>query len=207
MLTDHKPLTIILGPKTGIPALAAARLQRWAILLSAYRYDVEYRHTDQHANADGLSRLPLSENGPVQSACPGTVFNLTQIASLPVKTEELRQATSQDPVLSKVLRYTMDGWPVEMDEDLKPYHRRQHEISVEAGCLLWGMRVIIPSTLQQWVLSELHTSHPGMVKMKSLARTLVWWPQIDKQIEHVVSRCTSCQKQATTCQSAPMELA
>ena len=30
IVTDHKPLTAILGPKKGIPPLAAARLQRWA---------------------------------------------------------------------------------------------------------------------------------------------------------------------------------
>ena len=36
LLTDHKPLTTILGPKAGIPSLAAARLQRWALLLSSY---------------------------------------------------------------------------------------------------------------------------------------------------------------------------
>ena len=28
LLTDHKPLTYILGPKRGIPVLAASRLQR-----------------------------------------------------------------------------------------------------------------------------------------------------------------------------------
>ena len=31
LITDHKPLTTILGPKEGIPSLAAAHLQRWAI--------------------------------------------------------------------------------------------------------------------------------------------------------------------------------
>ena len=34
LTTDHKPLTTILGPKQGIPTLAAARLQRWALLLA-----------------------------------------------------------------------------------------------------------------------------------------------------------------------------
>lgn len=93
-----------------------------------------------------------------------------------------------------MLRYTIDGWPTEVDADLQPYQQRRHEISMEAGCLLWGMKVIIPSNLQTWVLSELHTGHPGIVRMKSLARTLVWWPGIDKQIEHVVSKCMSCQQ-------------
>ena len=28
LVTDHKPLMVFLGPKKGIPSLAAARLQR-----------------------------------------------------------------------------------------------------------------------------------------------------------------------------------
>ena len=56
LVTDHKPLTAILGPKKGIPSLAAARLQRWAILLSAYEYSIAYKPSLEHSNADGLSR-------------------------------------------------------------------------------------------------------------------------------------------------------
>ena len=59
LITDHKPLTAILGPKTSIPTLAAARMQRWALILSAHPYEIyEYRSSSQHANADALSRLP-----------------------------------------------------------------------------------------------------------------------------------------------------
>ena len=61
IVTDHKPLTAILGPKKGIPPLAAARLQRWSWILSAYHYEIEFRPTGDHGNADGLSRLPLSD--------------------------------------------------------------------------------------------------------------------------------------------------
>lgn len=50
----------ILGPKKGIPTLSAARLQRWALILSAYQYDIIFRQTQDHANADGLSRLPVA---------------------------------------------------------------------------------------------------------------------------------------------------
>ena len=53
LITDYKLLTTIFSPKSSLPALAAARLQRWAITLSTYQYDVEFRPTDKYANADG----------------------------------------------------------------------------------------------------------------------------------------------------------
>jgi len=62
LVTDHKPLLTLFGPKKGIPSLAAARLQRWALLLSAYSYDIEFRPTEEHSNVDALSRLWLSVN-------------------------------------------------------------------------------------------------------------------------------------------------
>ncbi|KAL5467494.1 hypothetical protein EMCRGX_G031729 [Ephydatia muelleri] len=113
LLTDHKPLTTILGPKTGVPPLAAARLQRWALLLSAYEYDLEFRPTAQHANADGLSRLPLSIIADAGTATSDSdVFNVGQIEALPVTAMQLRKVTRQDPILSKVVTFTRNGGQV-----------------------------------------------------------------------------------------------
>ena len=39
------------------------------------------------------------------------------------------------------------------------------------------------------VLEELPTGHPGIVKIKSIARTLAWWPGIDKAIESLAQKC------------------
>lgn len=50
-----------------------------------------------------------------------SVFNLTQIALLPVDADKLRQATNTDSVLSKVVMYTQRGWPTSVDAELKPY--------------------------------------------------------------------------------------
>ena len=66
IVTDHKNLTAILGPKKGTPPLAAARLQHWAILLSAYSYQIEFRSTTAHANADRLPLMMPSVDGNFQ---------------------------------------------------------------------------------------------------------------------------------------------
>ena len=133
LLTDHKPLTTILGPKTGIPSLAAARLQRWALLLSAYRYTIQYRPTRLHGNADGLSRLPLPTS---QSESIGTIstFNIHQIAALPVTSRQIADATRRHPVLSRVLHYLKRGWPTAQpvpDPTIQPYWVRRQELTIE----------------------------------------------------------------------------
>ena len=207
IVTDHKPLITLLGPTSGIPTLAAARLQRWALILSAYSYDLEFRPTQLHSNADGLSRLPVSSNDGVDITCdvPETaVFNISQVHSLPVTAMQLHSATRRDPILSKVVLFMQQGWPGVVGDDLKPYWCRHAELSSEGGCILWGIRVVVPKILQSKVLEELHKNHPGVVRMKALARSYVWWPGLDKDIEHHVKNCQPCQTVRNSPPSAPL---
>jgi len=53
---------------------------------------------------------------------------------------------------------------------------------------------VIPKSLQNQILEELHQGHFGMVKMKNLARSHVYWEGIDKDIEEYVRHCESCLK-------------
>ena len=66
-----------------------------------------------------------------------------------------------------------------MEDALNAYFIKQHELTVEQGCILKGIRTVIPPSLHQLVISELHSGHIGMVKMK----TYVWWLGLDKDIE------------------------
>ena len=77
-------------------------------------------------------------------------------------------------------------------------------LTVEKDVLLWGMRVIVPKTLQERVLRELHTGHPGIVRMKALARSYCWWPGIDGDLETKVKACSGCQETQKQPQSAPL---
>ena len=62
LVTDHKPLTALFGPKKGTTLLAANRLARWALWLNQFDYTIEYRKTVDHGNADALSCLPSGDD-------------------------------------------------------------------------------------------------------------------------------------------------
>ena len=52
--------------------------------------------------------------------------------------------------------------------------------------------MIIPETLRLVLLDELHQGHVGIVKMKNVARSYVWWPCIDRDIENLARNCDGC---------------
>ena len=177
MVTDNKPLTTIFGSKKEIPTVPAARLQRWAILLMAYQYQIKLLSTKQLRTADGLSRLPLKESHADENcSAQASKVNLMQLDSIPIINADLRQATRKDLLFSKVYKYTLHGWPARVDEELQPYFARGLEITVEDECLLWGIQVIIPQKFQVHLLKKLHISHLRIVRMKAITETyLVTW--------------------------------
>ena len=85
-----------------------------------------------------------------------------------------------------------NGWPEDCDPELAPFQSRKDELSLFNGCILWGSRVVVPQRGRRAVLEELHAGHPGIYRMKSLARMYVWWPGLDKDIEQAVKECESC---------------
>ena len=194
--TDHKPLITILGPKNGVPSIAAARMQRWALLLSAYSYTIQFRSTQAHGNVDGLSRLPLPADVTVGNSKDTTDFNIHQNKSLPLQASDIATATRRDPILSRVLVCLKQGWPTNVPESLRTYWRKRNEITVEGDVLLWGLRVIIPHGSRNQILKDLHCGHQGIAKMKTLARSHVWWPTIDRDLEETVKGCLPCQEQS-----------
>ena len=202
LVTDHKPLLAILGPKSSIPTLAAARMQRWALVLSAYDYEIVFKRSEDHANCDALSRLPHKTS---EVACESPIYSVSSFdTDFPILAKDVARETQHDPTLSKVLHFVMTGWPEECDETLRPYHNRRLELSCEQHCILWGSRVVIPPSLRPKMLRELHWEHPGICGMKAIARTCVWWPKMDEEIEGVVKTCTACQSTRSTPPTAPL---
>jgi len=58
LVTNHQALCKFFGEKEGIPPLAAARMQRWALVLSAYQCKIQHIPGKQNYCADCISKLP-----------------------------------------------------------------------------------------------------------------------------------------------------
>ncbi|VDI17066.1 Hypothetical predicted protein [Mytilus galloprovincialis] len=104
-----------------------------------------------------------------------------------------------------VVRYILNGWPSKCpSEDIIPYYSRKNELCSQDGCILWGGRVIIPQPGREAMLNELHQGHPGITRMKSLARSYIWWPGMDNDLELTVVNCYSCQENRKLPVEAPL---
>ena len=191
--SDHKPLQYLLGEKKGIPSMASARVQSWALTLSAYNYKVQYVPGKEHTNADLLSRLPLPEQLKEIPMPEELVLLLETMEFSPVTAKQIKNCTEHDTVLSTVRKIVKQGWPNSVKPEFRLYHSRKLELSIQDGCLLWGSQIIVPKQGREQFLSLLYDGHPGISKMKGLARSYVWWPHIDADIEAQVKRCNQCQ--------------
>ncbi|XP_039312438.1 uncharacterized protein K02A2.6-like [Solenopsis invicta] len=164
--------------------------------------------TKLNTNADYCSRIPLpstintihrlqtedtklsQEEGKIYDEFDE--FVLCQIRQLPVRAEQIAKETCRDPHLGKIVK------TLEAGQDLARAGYKAPEVNytLTANCLLFEHRIVVPDTLQQSILNDLHAAHVGIVKMKGMARSFVYWPEIDADIERVAKSCAECAKDA-----------
>ena len=94
-------------------------------------------------------------------------------------------------MLAKVAEMILSGWAWSDDTTLSLYQWLSDELSLEVGCVMRGSCMVIPEVGRQLVLGELHVGHPGVSRMKSIARGVVWWPGIDSDIQDRLQTCTA----------------
>ena len=207
--TDHLPLiSIIKKPLGQVPM----RLQKMILKLQPYSFKLVSKSGKDIPVADALSRLPLKDSsfdmGEDLQSFHVCVTEITAVNAFSgPKLECLRESTKNDPELQKLITQVIDGWPSDKQNvpyELRPYWDYRDEISVYDGIVFKGERIIIPKSMQNEILHLVHYSHQGMVKSKQLARDVVYWKGLNKQIEDIVSKCSTCQTYRAQQQKEPM---
>lgn len=136
LISDHKPLLSIFNSTKGSLETKAARLQRRASLLMGYDYEILYKKSSLHGNADSLSRLPV----------PGTALTILMpkpfmhceeaMQDIAIDSAKIQMHIKSVPLLMKIIQYVKEEWPKKLENKiLKPYVQVRNELSYANGCL------------------------------------------------------------------------
>ena len=196
--TDHKPLQAIFCKPISD---TTPRLQRMLLRLLKFQLNVVYIPGKDQYVADTLSRAYLCDNptfaeSEINSDIDVTVHSL--VAETPISNrmlEVFRNATKNDVVLSnlRVLMQADDAVNKQtLSPELKVYAKFLPEIFEADGILFYNNKVIVPKELRPDMVKRIHEGHLGVEKCKALARGLLYWPGITKDIENTVARCSVC---------------
>lgn len=201
LISDHKPLEIIFGPRSK----PCARIERWVLRLQSYKYKIIYKSGKSNI-ADPLSRL-LSDSSEETSFDENAEHYIDWIVSnaepKALKINEIQEEAAEDKTIQAVKNALQSNkWN---DEITIPFKAFAVELCFSGNILLRGTKIVIPEKLRTRILELAHEGHPGMSKMKQRLRSKVWWPKIDQQTETFVKHCRGCILVAAPSNPEPMK--
>ena len=169
--TDNQPLITIFGSKKGQPIYTANRLLRWGTVLLNYNFIIEYLPLKQISHADWLSRLVPKYSEPLEDTiiaalrtdCEIKNMIANTIKELPVTLLDIKSEAMNDDFISNI------------KQKITTKNEKVPEVfSLCDNVLLYNERVVISKKLQNRLLRDFHTGHPGINRMKSLMRSYVY---------------------------------
>lgn len=203
--SDHKPIeSIMKKPLHSAPA----RLQRMMLRLRKYNLTIQFQPGHSMYVSDTLSRLHTTDTNSIVHDFDWQVYSV--VRNLPIsdtRLSQVKESTANDNSLQCLSKTISDGWPDQRSEcppSIQEYWNYRDELIEYEGVILKGDRIVIPKTMQADVLRSLHVGHFGIEKTKQRARTVVFWPGINADIEALTRACEKCQLLQNSNQKEPI---
>jgi hypothetical protein len=195
LVTDHKPLETIYGPRSK----PSARIERWVLRLQPYDFHVIY--VPEKTNiADPLSRLsPRNQCGETDDYVKFVAGQASPRSMAPRKIEE---ASRLDPELRTFRGALREGNRSAAPRDYKHVFE---ELTIVGFMILRNCRIVIPRLLRERTLHLAHEGHQGISKCKERLRSKVWWLGMDKDMERICRTCHGCQVTQLPSRPPPMK--
>ncbi|XP_013412201.1 uncharacterized protein K02A2.6-like [Lingula anatina] len=173
--------------------------------LQWYNLNVVYRKGKDMVVADTLSRAYL----PDTSSDVTGLDDLCLIDMISVSSErysDIRTRTQRE--LQPLYNTIVQGWPDTRREtpyEIRNFWDSRDQLSVFDGVIYKGLRIVIPPSLQKYMLSLIHESHLGVVKCKQRAREVMFWPGMNMEIENMVRDCIKCSEYQNRLPAEPLK--
>jgi len=187
--TDHRPLIGVI--KKNLCDMTP-RLQRLMLRIRRYDLTLDYTPGKSLILADALSRgKPPKKQSDTEQELTIHV-NLVK-KYMPVSDymwNALAEETEKDVTLRQVKKDIRDG----TSHKCRPYHNFINDLSIIDGVIIKSNRVVVPTSLRRRMLHIIHEGHMGIEKCRSRARCTLYWPNMNDDIQAMVSSCVICQR-------------
>lgn len=226
--TDHKPLVKILGDRC-LEDIRNPRLLNIKEKTLRYRFAIKHVAGGWNRGPDALSRFPTTRTVEVKS-CYETdqpdnqdqytlerATEATVVAAFhgdgvtegirAVTWDRVKQAAGVDKVSRALVQTISEGFPdqkTSLPQVLQPYWNMRSQLTSVDGVPVVGVRTVIPVSLREEILDNLHSAHQGVNGMKARARTSVYWPGIRQAIDRRRSQCETCNRISPSQPVAPL---
>ena len=206
VVTDHHPLIPILNNHR-LDEIENPRLQHLKGKIMAYNFTAQWIKGVLNNAPDALSRNPVSDplphelmaecdsqNNPASSIAEIRAASASNISSLHL--QDLCRHAEADQEYQQIQHYIRNGFPDhrhQLPEQCRRYWNVRSQLTLDDGLIVYGCRLLIPSSMRSQVLQELHASHQGAVHTKLRAKLVAYWPGINNDIENLIVSCKQCQ--------------
>ena len=196
VLTDHCPLQWLkkMEPKNQM-------IQRWICEIQGYSFSVKHRKGTTNANADALSRCPITSGLEENENC----IKSWDIATLVVV--DISQRQDEDPEIKQLKDYLSDGTLPERLTNKSKIERYASHYMLENDILYhkWTPRVLgnslrlrkqlfVPASERGKLLYHFHDElgHPEFFRTCSRMRETYFWVEVKKDVARHVKNCKDC---------------
>lgn len=172
----------------------SVRLQRIRLKLNKYFLTVVYVPGKELHIADALSRSFSETNAEEMEELNQMVHTLSASEE---QANEIVEMTHNDPILKEIIILFRNGWPNDRNqvtECVRYFWKFRNELFVENGIVFFNERIFIPAALRDKMLKKVHEGHFGMNRTVLRAKSVMYWPNMESDINEMVGRCRICEK-------------
>ncbi len=208
VIVDHKPLTKLFGDRR-LDEIDNPRLFRLKRRTLMWKFAIEYQRGSSNPFADAMSRHPnqyaelasasmMSAHDSEEAAYIGGVASEAE-KIFAVTWEKVRTASADDQAMCLLADYIRIGFPSskkDLPESIAGFWEVRDSLRCSEGVIMYKDRIVIPSSLRNQIVQNLHSAHQGVSSMHSRAQTIVYWPGLAADLEEARDACRSCHRNA-----------
>ena len=211
IVVDHEPLLKVFGDKS-LDKIDNPRLRSYKEKTMEYSFKMQYIKGVKNQAADAFSRYPTSkpdrediEESLLINAIHSAELHANQEAAASIDIEDIRVAGKVDQeyllLLEKISTASFCKTAHLESTETRDFFNVRDRLGITDGLITYSFeagppRLVIPKSLRQQVIINLHAANQGSTAMTARARSCVYWPGMDRDITAHVKSCALCRVNA-----------